>query len=181
MSNLTKLSHHLDDETGVCRVVIETPKGRRSKFDYDPQLKAFRLKSLLPEGMSFPLDFGFVPSTLCDDGDPLDIMVLVDEPTCVGAVLDVRLIGVIEAEEEEKGKTERNDRVLAVPTVSRLYAAIKSPDQLPKDFIDNLAAFWVQKDRLEGKAFRPLGIKDAEAAIAIVKAATRAAKKAGDG
>lgn len=181
MSNLTKLSHQLDDETGVCRAVIETPKGRRSKFDYDPKLKAFRLKSLLPEGMSFPLDFGFIPSTLCDDGDPLDIMVLADEPTCVGAVLDVRLIGVIKAEEEEKGETERNDRLLAVPVVSRLYAAIKSPDQLPKDFIDNLTDFWVQKDRLEGKAFRPLGVKDAKAAIAIVKGAARAAKKSGNG
>lgn len=173
MSKLTKLSHHLDEKTGVCRAVVETPKGRRAKFDYDPKLKAFRMKTLLPEGMSFPLDFGFIPSTLCDDGDPLDIMILVDEPTFAGAVLDVRLIGVIEAEEEEKGETERNDRVLAVPTVSRLYAAIKSPGQLPKDFIDNLTDFWVQKDRLEGKVFRPLGVKDAKAAIAIVKGADR--------
>jgi inorganic pyrophosphatase len=128
--------------------------------------------------MSFPLDFGFIPSTLSGDGDPLDVMVLVDEPGCVGAVLDVRLIGVIEAEEEEKGQTERNDRVLAVPTVSRLYEAIKSPDQLPQDFIDNLTDFWVQKDRLEGKVFRPLGVKGAKAAIAVVKDAIHAAKKA---
>jgi len=178
MSNLAKLSHHLDEETGVCRVVIETPKGRRSKFDYDRKLKAFRMKSLLPEGMSFPLDFGFIPSTLCDDGDPLDVMVLADEPTCVGAVIDVRLIGVIEAEEEENGETERNDRILAVPAVSRLYATVRSPDQLPKDFIDNLIDFWVQKDRLEGKSFRPLGVKDAKAAAAVVKDSSETAKKA---
>ena len=179
MPDLAKLSHHLDAKTGICRAVVETPKGRRSKFDYDRKLRAFRLKSLLPEGMSFPLDFGFIPSTLCDDGDPLDVMVLVDEPSSVGAVLDIRLIGVIEAEEQEKGQTERNDRVLAVSTVSRLYEAIESLDQLPKDFTDNLIDFWVQKDRLEGKEFRPLGVKGAEAAIAIIKSASRVAKKAG--
>jgi len=180
MPDLAKLSHHLDEKAGVCWAVIETPKGRRSKFDYDRKLRAFRLKSLLPEGMSFPLDFGFIPSTLCDDGDPLDVMVLVDEPTCVGVVLEVRLIGVIEAEEDEKGRTERNDRVLAVPTVARLHADVESADQLPKEFIDNLIDFWVQKDRLEGKTFRPLGVKDAKAAIGIVKQASQAAQQAGD-
>lgn len=178
MPNLAKLPHQLDQQTSVCRAIIETPKGRRSKFDYDPKLRAFRLKSLLPEGMSFPLDFGFIPSTLCEDGDPLDVMVLVDEPTCIGALLDVRLIGVIEAEEKEKGKTERNDRLVAVATISRLYGAIERLEQLPKDFIENLIDFWVQKAHLEGKEFKPLAVKDAKDAIAVVKDASRAAKGA---
>lgn len=178
MPDLAKLAHHLDAKTKVCRAVIETPKGRRSKFDYDRKLKAFRLKTLLPEGMSFPLDFGFIPSTLGDDGDPIDVMVLADEPTCVGAVLDVRLIGVIEAEEEEKGRTERNDRLVAVPTVSRLHEAVQAIEHLPRNFIDNVVDFWVQKDRLEGKTFKPIGVKDAKAAVAIVTDASHAAKKA---
>jgi len=178
MSNLVNLPHQLDAKAAACRVIIETPKGRRSKFDYDRKLKAFRLKSLLPEGMSFPLDFGFIPSTLCEDGDPLDVMVLADEPSCVGAVLDVRLIGVIEAQEEEQGRTERNDRLLAVASVSRLYEAVRSPEQLPRDFIANLIDFWVQKDRLEDKTFTPLGVKDAKAAVEIVRRASQAAKKA---
>jgi inorganic pyrophosphatase len=121
MPDLAKRPHGLDSNTGLCLAIIETPKGKRSKFDYDRKLRAFRLKTVLPEGMSFPLDFGFIPSTLCDDGDPLDVMVLCDEPTTVGAALDVRLIGVIEAEEDEKDRTERNDRLLAVAAVSRLY------------------------------------------------------------
>lgn len=178
MSDLSKLPHNLDRASGVCQVVVETPKGRRSKFDYDRKIKAFRLKSLLPEGMSFPLDFGFVPSTLCDDGDPLDVMVLGDEPMAVGAVLDVRLVGVIEAEEDEKGRTERNDRLLAVAAVSRLYGSIKTPADLPQDFIENLINFWIQKDRLEGKSFRPLGVRDPVVAIDLVHSASRAAKKA---
>jgi inorganic pyrophosphatase len=178
MPDLTKLPHNLDRKAGVCRAVIETPKGRRSKFDYDRETRTFKLATILPEGMSFPLDFGFIPSTLCDDGDPLDVMVLVDEPSAVGALLDVRLIGVIEAEEEEKGRSERNDRVLAVAAVSHVYREIKTPDDLPSEFIARLSDFWVNKDRLEGKTFKPLGVRDAIVAIDLVHSATKAAKKA---
>jgi inorganic pyrophosphatase len=114
MSDLTKLPHHLDAKAATCQAIIETPKGHRAKFDYDGKSRLFRLKTILPDGMSFPLDFGFVPSTLCDDGDPLDVMLLVEEPTCVGALIDVSLIGVIEAQEVEDGRKERNGRLLAV-------------------------------------------------------------------
>src|ERR1700687_1477265 len=62
----------------LCQAIIETPKGRRNKFDYDPEFRMFKLGGLLPEGMAFPFDFGFIPSTLADDGDPLDVMVLMD-------------------------------------------------------------------------------------------------------
>lgn len=86
MTNFARLRHGLDTKSKTCRVVIETPKGSRSKFDYDAKHKVFLLKTLLPDGMSFPLDFGFVPSTLAEDGDPLDVMVLMDEPLHVGVV-----------------------------------------------------------------------------------------------
>ena len=74
----------LDPEKRVCRAIIETPKGFRNKFDYDPDANLFKLGGLLPEGMMFPFDFGFIPSTLGDDGDPVDIMVLMDAPAHVG-------------------------------------------------------------------------------------------------
>ncbi|HEV2362820.1 MAG TPA: inorganic diphosphatase [Caulobacteraceae bacterium] len=125
MVDLTSLPNKLDPKALTCRAVIETPKGRRSKYDYDPKARAFRLHSLLPDGMSFPLDFGFIPSTLCEDGDPMDVMVLSDEASEMGALLEVRLIGVMEAEESEKGDdSERNDRVLAVNCVSNLYQKV---------------------------------------------------------
>jgi inorganic pyrophosphatase len=179
MPDVTRLPHRLDAKAVTCRAVIETPKGRRSKFDYDRKSKAFRLKTILPDGMSFPLDFGFVPSTLCDDGDPLDVMVLIDEPACVGALLDVRLIGVIEAREVEDGRDERNDRLLAVAAVSHLYADVKTPDDLPQGFIDNLTQFWVNKDKLEGKAFSVLSVRGPKAAVDLVKDSARAFKKDG--
>ena len=74
-----------DERTGELRVVIETPKGSRNKYDYDPDCDCLELATVLPEGMSFPYDFGFVPSTLGEDGDPLDILVLMDAPVVPGS------------------------------------------------------------------------------------------------
>jgi inorganic pyrophosphatase len=81
------------------RVVIETPKGSRNKFASDPKLHIFELKKVLPAGMTFPYDFGFVPSTKAEDGDPVDVLVLMDEPAFPGCVLSCRPIGVIEGEQ----------------------------------------------------------------------------------
>lgn len=177
--DLSRLPHELDEKTGVCQAVVETPKGRRGKYDYDPKARAFRLKAILPDGMSFPMDFGFVPSTLAEDGDPTDVMILVDEPCPVGALVEVRLIGVIQAEEQENGQDEvqRNDRLLGVAVESHLYADVKDASDLDASFIDNLVQFWVNKDRLEGKAFRCLGVKGPKAAVAQVKKTAKAAAK----
>src|SRR5882762_3397976 len=114
MADLTSLPHQLDTKEYTCRAIIETPKGCRNKFDYDPDSGLFKLGGLLPEGMMFPFDFGFIPSTLGGDGDPLDIMVLMDAPAHVGCLIDIRIIGVIEAKQTENGKNVTNDRLLAV-------------------------------------------------------------------
>src|ERR1051325_1025705 len=114
MPDLTSLPLQLDAEKGTCRAIIETPKGYRNKFRYDPGTGLFMLGGLLPEGMMFPFDFGFIPSTLGEDGDPLDILVLMDAPAHVGCLIEVRIIGIIQAEQIQKGKTESNDRLLGV-------------------------------------------------------------------
>jgi inorganic pyrophosphatase len=157
MTDLTRLDHRLDAEALTCRAVIETPKGQRGKLAYDPASGAFELKRMLPDGMSFPLDFGFVPGTRGQDGDPLDILVLNDEPSPVGTLLTARLIGVIEAEQTEDGQTVRNDRILAVAAVSRLFAKVTKVDDLDADFIKNLTAFWENYDALRGVQFKVLG------------------------
>ena len=174
--NLTKLPHKLDADRATCRVMVETTKGRRSKLDYDKKSGVFRLKSLLPEGMSFPLDFGFVPSTSCDDGDPLDAMVLADEAIPTGTLLDVRLIGVIEAEEVEDGRTERNDRLITVSCISRLYADLENIADLEKRFTDNLIQFWTNKNHIEGKEFKCIGVRGPRQAIALIEKNTCGAK-----
>lgn len=172
----TRLPHRLDEKAGTCRAIVETPKGYRGKYDYDVKSGLFRLKTLLPDGMSFPLDFGFVPSTLADDGDPLDVMILADEPAPVGALVEVRLLGVIEAQEVENGKTQRNDRVLAASAVSHLYAKVRTVDDLDDGFLDNLVQFWTNKDRLEGKSFTCIGVGDPKTAAALIRKAAKAAK-----
>jgi inorganic pyrophosphatase len=176
MRDLTELSNGLDRDAGTCVAIIETPKGRRGKYDYDRETGLFRLANLLPEGMSFPLDFGFIPSTLCDDGDPLDVMVLSDEPSPVGALVEVKLIGVLEAEEKEHGKVERNDRLLAIPVASHLYAGISTVDDLEPSFIRYLSEFWINKAKLEGKTFRVLKVSEPAAAIALVRQTAKVAK-----
>src|SRR5205809_751086 len=115
MPDLTTLPHRLDAKKATCTAIIETPKGSRNKFAYDPETGLFKLGGLLPEGMQFPFDFGFVPSTLGEDGDPLDVLVLMDAPAHVGCQVDTRIVGVIAAKQTERGKTTRNDRPLAVP------------------------------------------------------------------
>ncbi|MFZ2029658.1 MAG: inorganic diphosphatase [Vitreimonas sp.] len=175
--NLTKLPHNLDAKKRTCSAIIETPKGHRSKYDYDPKLGIFCLKSLLPDGQAFPLDFGFVPSTLCDDGDPLDVMVLADEPGITGAHVQVRLIGVIEVEEVAKGKRERNDRLLGVSALSHLYAKVNNVEDLEPDFVTNLELFWAHKAKQDRKAFKIVGVGKPGEAVKAVKASARTAKR----
>ncbi|HWE46683.1 MAG TPA: inorganic diphosphatase [Caulobacteraceae bacterium] len=178
MRDLTQLDHCLDGKAGVCRAVVETSKGSRTKFDYDPETRMFKAKSLLPEGMSFPLDFGFIPSTLADDGDPLDVMILADESNPVGVLIDVRLIGALVIEETEHDRVERNDRLLAIQTLSHLYADVKSPDDLPTMFIDRLGAFWKQKAKREDKKLKVLHVCGPHDAVTLVRKAGKSEKAA---
>ena len=115
-----------DKENEEWLVVIETPKLSHNKYKFDEDRAVFILNDVLPEGMSFPYDFGFLPSTLGDDGDPLDILLLTEQPTFCGCVVPSRLVGVIEAEQTETdGESERNDRLVAIPLKARNYADIK--------------------------------------------------------
>jgi inorganic pyrophosphatase len=82
-----------DTQSGNLNVVIETPQGSRNKFSYDLELELYRLKGTLPVGASFPYDFGFVPSTLGADGDPIDVLLLMEEPAFTGCLVEARLIG----------------------------------------------------------------------------------------
>src|SRR5712672_3439214 len=143
MADLSTLSPQLDQKKSTCRAIIETPKGCRNKFDYDPESNLFKLRGLLPEGMMFPFDFGFIPSTLGDDGDPLDIMVLMDAPAHMGCLIDVRIIGVITAKQREKGKTETNDRLLGVAVHSYDHQDLDTIKDVRKTLLDQVEEFFV--------------------------------------
>src|SRR5213076_3217998 len=128
--NLLKRLPPFDSKSGNLNVVIDTPKGCRSKFAFDLKRKAYVLRSVLPHGTVFPFDFGSIPGTVADDGDPLDALVLMDEPVFIGCLVETRLLGVIEAEQIEADKTERNDRLIAVAAESHTNGTLKSLQKL---------------------------------------------------
>ena len=99
----------VDPDSGRVNVVVDTPQGSRNKYKFDEQHGQWRLSKVLPQGMYFPYDFGFIPSTRGEDGDPLDVLLLADEPSFPGCIVPAHLIGVLEAEQTEGGKTIRND------------------------------------------------------------------------
>lgn len=132
----------------------------------------------LSEGSLFPYDFGFVHSILGEDGDPLDILVLLNVPLPVGCLLSARPLGVIEAEQRERGgKAERNDRLLAVATKARTHAHVHRLEDLRPGLLDEVEAFFGHYSALSGQRFTPLGRGGHERARALAEAGIVARKK----
>jgi len=177
MADLTSLSLQLDAKKGVCRAIIETPKGCRNKFDYDPDSGLFKLGGLLPEGMMFPFDFGFLPSTLGEDGDPLDIMVLMDAPAHVGCLIEVRIIGIITAEQTQDGETERNDRLLGVACHSYDHEDLSRIEDVSKTLLNQVEAFFVSYNKQRGKKFEIIGTSGPKKAMKFIEAGIEAKKE----
>jgi len=148
-----------DDGQRVLHVIVETARGDRNKLAYDEKLGIFRLKKVLPEGMSFPFDFGFVPSTRGGDGDPLDALVLMDEPGITGCLIACRLIGVILGEQDDDAKVERNDRLLAVAIPSHTHRDLKHIDDLNRSMLHQVEKFFVNYHAEYGETYRVLGCK----------------------
>lgn len=165
------------DGDGMLQVVIETPKGSRNKYAWDHERRCFELKKVLPAGMVFPYDFGFIPSTKAPDGDDLDVLLLMDEPAFPGCVLGARLIGAFEGEDTlEDGTTQRNDRLLAVAEASDLFENFRHVDDLPEDFRTHMEQFFQNYPRvLSQKEFKLLRTSGPEAAMRLVQDARKAA------
>lgn len=165
------------DESDLIQVIIETPKGSRNKYAYDVEQKIFQLTKVLPAGMSFPYDFGFIPSTKAEDGDPVDVLVLMDEPAFPGCLLKCRPVGIIEGEQGKKKKTERNDRIVAIEDDNHSYAHIKHIKDLGKEFVDELEQFFVNYHLLSGKKYRILDARGPAEALRRMKDGMRAIKR----
>jgi inorganic pyrophosphatase len=152
-------------------VVIETPKGSAQKYDYDPGSHFFKLKKILPSGMVFPYDFGFIPDTKGEDGDPLDVIVISEFCSFPGIMIKCRIIGGIKAEQsEEAGKKKmiRNDRFLAIPKCSNIFEKIKTTNDLPENILNELEQFFVDYNRIEGKEFKAMKKMDAKEAKSLI-------------
>ena len=177
VANPLRLSPRDEDDGAIIQVIIETPKGSRNKYAFDPEQKVFELKKVLPAGMAFPYDFGFIPSTTAEDGDPVDVLVLMDEPAFPGCLLKCRPIGIIEAEQGKKDKIERNDRIIAIEQANHSFAHVKHVDDLGKKFVKELEEFFVNYHQLSGKEYRILDVKGPGEASRRLKDGIRALKK----
>ena len=155
--------------TGEINVIIETPRGNRSKFTYEPDYHLFLMSKILPVGMVFPYDFGMIPSTLGEDGDPLDVLVLMDEAAYPGTLVRVRLVGAIEAEQTEHGDTVRNDRLIAVASRSQNHCDIEEISALGEDLVRQVEHFFISYNELAGKQFKPIGRANAKQAARLLK------------
>jgi inorganic pyrophosphatase len=162
------------DDKEIIQVIIETPKGSRNKYAYDQDDRVFGLKKVLPAGMTFPYDFGFVPSTLADDGDPVDVLVLMDEPAFPGCLLKCRVVGIIQGEQGDKKTTERNDRIVAIEQDNHSFASIKHVHDLGKTFARELEEFFVNYHALSGEKYRILDLKGPGTAFDCVKKGRKA-------
>ena len=153
-------------------VVVESPRGSTVKLKYDSTLEAFGLSRPLPEGLVYPYDWGFVPSTRASDGDPLDVMVVWDRPSFPGVVLRCRLLGVVAAEQNNKHhpeRRERNDRLIALPLDAPRQAAIESVDDLPVRMREEIESFFLATVAFEKKDLTFRGWSGVSAAYDLVR------------
>jgi len=157
-------------------VVVETPGRTAAKYAYEPESKAFVLRRILPVGMILPYDFGFVPGTCAEDGDPLDAMVLSEVQTFPGCHIECRVIGAITATQSEpdEPKPFRNDFVLVVPKESVMWADVSELEQLPRGFIDQLERLFQGYHAMERELFVPLERLNAAAAAGLIERTRRA-------
>jgi inorganic pyrophosphatase len=174
-NDLSRLSPFDSQDKQLIQVIIETPRGSRNKFAFDPEQKVFELKKVLPAGMAFPYDFGFGPSTKADDGDPIDVLVLMEEPVPVGSLVKCRLIGALTGEQHEKeeNKTVRNDRLLAVERGNHEYSEIADIADLSKKLLHELEQFFANYHQLAGNRYKPLQRCNARDALKLLKRAMK--------
>ena len=176
VTNLFKLPAFNDN--GDLHVVIETPRGSHAKLDYDPKLKIFTLSKSLLVGLTYPYDWGFIPATAAEDGDPLDVMVIHEAATFPGLVLSCNIIGVLQVEQRSSGKKpKRNDRLFAVPRGSHAEKDFSNIKQLTGAKREELEKFFIATDELEDKQLDILGWKGPKTALKAIKQASKAFQK----
>lgn len=159
-------------EPGVLNVLIEIPGGSKNKYEFDKDMQAFILDRVLFSSVQYPYDYGFVPNTLADDGDPLDGMVIMDQPTFPGCVIASRPIGMLEMIDGG----DRDEKLLCVPAEDPRFKDVKSLDDIAQHRLDEIAEFFKTYKNLEKKVTEILGWKGVDAVQPLVEQCVNAAK-----
>lgn len=176
MKNLLERLPAFDSKHKCYNVIIETPKGSRFKYAYDFESGLLELKRALPKGLMFPFNFGFIPGTRGDDGDPLDILILNEEPLVAGCLLKAHIIGVLKARQTEKRETTRNDRLIGLAIGKQTPDELKAI-RLENEILSQIEFFFVSYNRLCGKKFKVLGTGGPQKARAIIRRGIESTRK----
>jgi len=157
----------------VVYAVIEIPKGSRNKYEYDKDKEAFALDRVLYSPIHYPAEYGIIPKTLWDDGDPMDILVVMEQPTFPGCVIETRIIGVMKMIDGG----ESDDKILGVPVNDPKFKDVQNISDMPKAFLDEISHFFTEYKRLEKKTTEVLGWENAEKAFEALKHSMELYKK----
>lgn len=155
-ADLTKLPAYDDD--GTLRVIVESPRRSSLKLKYEPALRVFTISRELPLGVTYPFDWGFIPGTLGEDGDPIDAMAIHETPTYPGVVLPCRILGMVEVvQREERGAPKVNNRVIATPGWHAPLEKIAEARELPAKARAEIEQFFITAAALTGKRLEITG------------------------
>ncbi len=151
-------------KAGIVHVLVEIPAHSHNKFEFDKEMGVFALDRVLYSSVHYPADYGFIPNTLGDDSDPLDALVLMDEPTFAGCVIAARPIGVLGMIDGGEG----DEKILCVPAKDPRYAQVKDIADIAQHRLDEIAEFFSTYKRLEKKVTEITGWQNAAQAEAII-------------
>jgi inorganic pyrophosphatase len=168
-----------DASSGLLHVLVDTPKKSPIKFKYDRERRCYTISHILPPGAVFPFDFGSIPSTLAEDGDPLDVLILMEEPAFAGCLVPVRLVGVLAANQTQEGETRRNDRLIGAAHESRAYRGVRTLRDVPAHLLKEIEHFFVSYNAAKGKQFKVLGSHGPERARQLVQESMNVFNKGG--
>jgi len=160
-------------EAGLVNILIEIAGGSRNKYEFDKDLNTFALDRVLYSAVHYPYDYGFIPNTLADDGDPLDGMVIMDEPTFPSCLITARPIGMLEMIDDG----DRDEKLLCVPDEDPRFNGVKSLQEIASHRLDEISEFFATYKRLEKKETEILGWKDVKAVNALVEKCVQQAHK----
>lgn len=145
--------------------VIEIPRGSRNKYEYDKEKEAFILDRVLYSPVHYPAEYGIIPKTLWDDGDPMDILVLMDQPTFPGCIIETRPVGVMKMIDTG----ENDDKILGVPVDDPRFKDVFDIEDLPEHLLDEIQHFFAEYKKLQGKKTEVLGWEGKEEAFDAIK------------
>jgi inorganic pyrophosphatase len=174
--NLSRLPP-FDKESGALNIIVETPKNGRIKYKYNEKYGMFQLDKTLPYGFSFPFEFGFVPSAIGGDGDPLDVLVLSDEATFPGCLVLGQVLGVLQVKQREGKKVNRNDRLVAIPLSLKTQEPRIPAKTLDEELISEITKFFISYNEVQGKKFKSLGFGSRQRALDLIEEARKRARK----